>query len=441
MTNYIFLFLMLLFTFIAFVASNKNIFSPSFIICSVFTLSSLFVVFNYENWRYSISLKLLVYLSLALFLTIIGIYIGNKATLVSKKSSVDEGIYNDIKIYFISSRTMIILSIISLAVIYLYYRHQYAVSVSLGNRAGVIGMIYTLRQNVHNEETFQIGTVLNIGVAYLRGVGFLSIFLMIYSLVIEKKFHIKYSIPIICLIIYNLLATGRGAFIGVICAIIYDFYYCLYSKGKIVFSGKMIKYLAMGLIGFIIIFWQIGKITGSSSVMNLWDTLSIYIGSSILCFDSYISGLNSYNYIGTNTFKGIYNILARFGFNVTTVSNHADMVRWSKYSSNIYTAFSPYYADYGFLFSFAFILFAAFIIGVTWKSLHRHSSNIIMPFFYSRYVAGAAAMYSIAERLFSNVLALNAIVEILFTLLAIKYLVKIKKDFDDVVGVDIIILT
>ncbi len=407
--------------------SHRNVFSPGFIICAVFSLSAVFVVLNGDNWSYTVSFNALVYLVIALALTLIGIYAGTKIVFTTRRTRRTTDAFSLSNDIGISLNWMIVLSMASLAVVYIYFRHQLATSISLGNGSGIAGMIYTLRSHVYEEENFQLGTALNIGISLLRAVGYTSTFLFINQLVVHKKIGWKYIIPVVVLIIYNILSTGRGGFIGFVCAILYDLYYSLKRTGKIIKPGKTVRYIAIGFIAFIILFWQLGKLTGKNEVLSFWDTMSIYIGSSILCFDDILSNVNSFNFIGTNSFKGIYNILARFGFNVTTLSNHADKIRWNGYSSNVFTAFYPYYCDYGPIVSMLMILIVGFIIGMLWRKYQNESDNITIGILYGRFVAGSTAMYSIAERLLSNTLALNAIVEIVLTILIIRICIKVRE--------------
>ena len=186
----------------------------------------------------------------------------------------------------------------------------------------------------------------------------------------------------------------------------------------------MAKQIVLGLFVFLSLFWQLGKLTGKDEVLDLWNSLSIYIGSSILCFDHFTNSIVAYNNIGTNTFRGMYNILARFGLNVTTISNHLDKIRWNDYSSNVFTAFAPYYNDYGPVVSLIIVLIAGLLIGFFWRIYQTDNNNFITCILYGRFIAVSAAMYSIAERLFSNTIALNAIVEIFFYVCIIRVFVK-----------------
>ncbi len=406
--------------FVSYHLSRKDMFAPSFIICSVFTLSSLFVVMNGDDWGYSISGEATLYLLIAILVTILSISIGTRIK-VNTKVEVEtdcECISGDI-----SNRWMVVLSAISIAIVYAYFRHQLALSVTLGNGSGLTGMIYTIRMHVYESDNFQLGLALNIGIAFLRAVGFVSVFFFMHQLIVIKRIQWRYVLPMLSLILYFILTGGRSGFITLICAVMYDSYYCFKQIGKKIRPAKTVLYIVIGLVIFLFLFWQLGKLTGKNTVLSLWDTLSIYIGSSILCFDAYMNQTNSYNLIGTNTFKGIYNMLARFGLQVDTIGNHADKIRWNGYSSNIFTAFYAYYSDYGPLFSLIVVSIAGLLIGVLWGSFREGKGDFILAVLYGRFVAYAVAMYSIAERFFSENLALNTILEMIFVFFIIEIFV------------------
>lgn len=412
---------------IAYYMSHKNVFSPGVIICAVFIMSSFFVVMNGDNWEYSVSFDALIYLVTAVLITLIGIHAGTRVAISTGKPRKNNNLNAQNGYIDISLNWMIVLSIISIVVIYLYFRNQLMTSIALGNESGIAGMIFTLRRHVYEDETFQLGVLLNVGISFLRSIGYVSTFLFINKIVLYKKIEWKYVVPIIVLVFYNILSTGRGGFIGFVCAILYDFYFSYKKTGKIIKPGKTIKYIVIGFIVFIVLFWQLGKLTGKDEVLSFWDTLSVYIGSSILCFDAVLSGVNSFNFIGIYTFKGLYNILARLGLDVTTLSNHADKIRWNGYSSNVFTAFHPYYSDYGPIVSLLIVMLAGSIIGILWRKFQDESDNLTIGILYGRFVASATAMYSIAERLLSNTLALNAIVEIVFTIVIIRICIKVRR--------------
>lgn len=416
--NFLFFLFMLMFTVFVYIVSRKNFFSPGVIICSVFALSSFFVVINGKNWKYDISYDAFIYLVLAVSTTLIGIFLGTKVNISMSKCAYKSNslVFNEIKI----RDSWIIINLLCLFILYRYFQHQYNLSVQLGNTAGIPGMIFILRMNVYDEEVFRLGNLLNIGISFLRASGYISLFVIVDSIIGKKRFEWRCIIPVCTLVLYFVLTTGRGGFIGFTCAIMFYVYYSLKRKGKLPKPRKMLRYVVLSFSCFIILFWQLGKLTGKNSALNIWDTLSIYIGSSILCFDKFLKDTNSFNFWGVNTFRGINGIFAKFGLKVPETSNHVEKIRWEGYSSNVYTAFYPYYKDYGPIVSFIIIFLVAFIIGIFWRKFQKDNNNLIMGVIYGRIIAVSVAMYSIAERMLSNVIALNSIVEIFFIALMIK---------------------
>lgn len=319
----------------------KNILFPSMIVCSVFLLSNLFLCLN-KKWGYELKWTTCLFLITTIIMFCIGANFGNKLSIYKvKRCEVSDNVSID---YSISNRIMLIFNIISGLIFWIFVRHQLQLAIKLGALGGLSQMFVALRSQVQiNPQVYALGLPLNIAVSFLRAVGYVSLFLLIEKTMSKEKNKIKYIFPVLCLVGEQFFSATRGGFISILISAIFDSYIIykrnVSSKKKHI-NKKIRSYILVGVIFFFVVFWFVGMLTGSSYVMNFWDTVSVYVGSSLLCLDSMFSnGWEFSNSFGMYTFKGIYGILSNIGISVSVVSNHLPMFRWSNYSSNVYTSF------------------------------------------------------------------------------------------------------
>lgn len=408
---------------------NSGVFlHPGVIASAVFSMSAFFLCLN-PQWQIMISFKTYVFIVCGVFLFVVGCQVGGIINLpikLLKNDCVDRiSLFNMPRIAE-KKKILWLVDLICIGVVLLYFRNQYQVSVSLGNRNGISGMISTLRSVVQTDtDAFQLGILLNTGLAFCRAAGNICLFLLIDSIATRKGKKRYFLIPIACLFSSVILSTGRGAFIGIVTAIVYDIYIVQKIRTGKEINRKMIKYAFVGFILFFVVFRLLGTLTGKSSVLSFWDTLSIYVGSSIGCLDNFLNGTWQLSTpFASSTFRGIYNIFHMLGFPAPAASNHAEMFRWQQYSSNVYTSFYPYLLDFGVPLTLVIQILLGLLCGLLWKKYVSRENSFFLVINYGHLWGGSLVYFSIAERLCSNMLALNVFVEVFFTLILIRLLCK-----------------
>lgn len=411
---------------INYILSGKKILFPSVIVSAMFTLSSLFAALN-SKWGIQIQAKTYMILLVAIMIFSIGCLIGNiKLIVFGSKWRHKESFLNVTKIIIPVDKAVVVAAI-CMIVSLVYFRHQLELSYAYGNTRGINGMIGTLRNAmVQDADVARLGILLNLGISFTKAAGIISLYIIIFSIIKKKKCKFITVLPLLCLIINIIISTGRGALIMVVTSAIYDVYALFYLKNDRKINHKIIKYGVILVVAFVFAFRVLGTLTGKSEALDFWDTLSIYIGSPIVCIDHVIQeGIGVTTQFGYNTFKGIYNMLSRFIGNMGLISNHDEKFRWASYSSNIYTALYPYLIDFGILGMIVIQFVLGVVNGAFWRKYT--SSSTISDFIliiYGRFFGGALVYYSIAERFFSNYLALNAIAELVFYIVILRLFVK-----------------
>lgn len=424
--NWLLFLLLLLLTFINYLRCKKLFLHPSVISCVMFAVSSLMMAINEDKWKWEIGISTFAYIIIALIVFSFSVGIGEQIYLVKHKvKKVCCEVYRDIHI---SHSSMIIISLICFSVSYVYFRHQYAASVVLGNNLGIPGMFLVLRTALVVEpdaDVLQLSTALNLGISFVRAAGLVCLYLIIYKLYNKEKGWLWYIVPVLCIIINIVLATGRGGFISIVAAILFDLFIIgKQSKDKTI-NKKIIRYTTTLVGVFIPIFYLLGSLTGKDEALNINDTVSIYLGSSILCFDYLLNhGWTYPTLFGFHTFKGLYGIISRFIGGLPAQSNHSDMVRWQEYSSNVYTAFCPYVTDFGIIGSFVIIILLGLFFGYMWRLFLDQHTISFHSVLYGGLLGYALAMMPIAERVLSNYIALNVIAQLIFAYILLHHFVK-----------------
>ena len=413
-------------TAVNYIFSGKKILFPSVVVSGMFTLSALFAAIN-SDWRIQIQVETYFFLLISILIFSMGCLIGRTKIIVVGHGRRHKEQYLDVTQIKMPTSIALIVAMICLVVTLMYFRHQLSLSFAYGNTSGLSGMIGVLRKaTVIDADVARLGMFLNFGISFSRAMGIISIYIITTNIIEKQKIKIFTLIPVICLLVNSIMATGRGALIMVVTTVIYDIYAINYLKTNRNINGKIIKYGVILVVVFIIAFRLLGTLTGKSEVLNFWDTFSIYIGSPIVCIDHIIKeGFVIAAEFGHRTFKGIYNMLSAFGFNVGFVSNHEEMFRWSTFSSNIYTALYPNLMDFGVLGTLIMQFFLGLFNGTVWNKYTNSSvvSNFLL-ITYGRFFGSALVYYSIAERFCSNYLALNAFAEMFFYFVIIKYFIR-----------------
>lgn len=416
-------------TIVNYIRSKRVFLHPSVISCAVFSASALIMALNIENWKWEISFITYVYLIIALIVFSFTVSIGERIFMdnhkLKRKSYL---VYRNVRI---SKWPMILISAACLAVSYMYFRHQYAASVALGNVFGIPGMIFVLRQAMVIEpdaDVLQIGAALNLGISFVKAAGLVCLYLIVHKLFNKEKGWIWYLVPVLCFVINIILATGRGGFISIVAAIVFDLFIVGKQSQDKKINKAIIRYSAILVAVFIPIFFVLGSLTGKDEALNFNDTVSIYLGSSILCFDYFLTHERTSPVLfGFNTFRGFYGIIGRFVGGLPVQSNHSEMVRWQEYSSNVYTSFAPYVTDFGIVGSFVIIVLVGLFFGYLWRVFLNQKTITFHSVVYGGLLGYALSMFSIAERLLSNYIAMNVIAQLFFVYLLLNRFVKVKR--------------
>lgn len=411
-------------TYFNLIQTNYQLLSPSVVVSGMFMFSSLILLLNGNDWGFVISAYTGLFIVFSLSLFSLGAFYGThlvahsiqRASTRMGRAGVwlsDNG--NDIDI---PKYGMLAINIICLIATIGYIKHQSDLALALGNTRGVWGIVDAIRTQVvsyHDESITNLGHVMNTGLAFTRAAGTVSFFLLAVNFSNRKK-YLKYAVPIACFIINTIFSTGRAGFIGMAVMVMYNIFIVRRMRNGLPNANKkIIKYVLVGACVTLLVFRLLGNLTGKSAILSVWQTISIYIGSPLLCLDTVLTnGWSTSAFFGQYSFRGLYNIFGMLGFTVPDLILHEEMIRWGNYASNIYTSYYPYIRDFGLSVALLLQVVIGFLSGYIWKRYISGKSGWFTYVTFGRFWGTAFVYYVIAERLTSTFLALNVFVEILF---------------------------
>lgn len=398
---------------------EKKILFPGTIVSGVFLYSAILVCINSKLLIRPINFNSVIFIAVSIFLFSVGTQLGQRLTL--KKRRKDKII--NLEFSDIPKRLLLLGILFDFIIVVIYFLHQFILARALG--AGSLLMMFSvLRSNLKlKPDMYALSIPLNISLAFVRAFGYCCLYLFLKKIIIKKrKEAIKYLLPITILLISELLSSSRIGLIAFASATLFNIYsvgiqYGMFNNKNVIKIG--IKLFAITFIGF----YLFGNLSGQSLIYSAWETLFLYSGASIICLDYFIIHKSLTPIVfGQYSFKGINSLLRRLGFSISTYSNHLPNVYFGNHGTNIYTALFPFAHDFGLSISFIFQLTIGIIFGMAWKRYNKSfNNNSLITIVYGRFFGYALFMYSIAERLLSEFLALNVFIELGFYWLLIKF--------------------
>ena len=325
-----------------------------------------------------------------------------------------------------------------------YYQEVRRSSLSIGSFDSLGEMI----GNYHNAAVFG---QLQVGVSRLSTYGFelmgafayCYIYILNIHMIAKKETKLSWKIlrliPIILYILCSVLTGGRNITLQLICAaIIMNFIMKrIYDPVSRPLNLKKIIRLALILVIVLILFSQVRGLFGRTNQLDTFDYLAMYMGAPIKLFDMFVEtpGLPN-RFWGEETFINVYAYLGSI-LNDSSMSSLLMNKEFRIYKSyelgNVYTAFREYYNDFGLM---GVIILSSIhsIFFTTWycKLIRNHKKSRLLTnkidlsvVIYS-YLSVALIYFSIDDRLFQKFLSLGTFREIIFIILVIKLLPRLK---------------
>lgn len=344
---------------------NRDLFSPSVVICLVFTLSILALIVNKKVWNVEFHWNSFFVLTVGLLFFFFGEVVMYFIVGTKKKQSykLNEESKSQIKkLEYISMdewkvNVTIVFSIITLI---LYFKEVYRVSILAGNTGGIANMMVFYREFV-SRNIASIGNGVNVVVLQMAKVTHISA--LIFTFIIINNYFYNRSLKkekkkFVFIIIYFLqiiLSGARQSLINYFGAVLL-IYYVLWLRDvnwTKVINSKFIKIGIMSIIMVFLIFFSFRTVVGRTGRLqeeNIITYITHYMGGSIQAFDMYMQLPPSKSVlVGSETFTSLYSFLQKYMKWNTTIMKSLEFRFIGNNRTNVYTAFRRYYQDFGYV--------------------------------------------------------------------------------------------
>lgn len=363
---YFLLFTMIMFLVFSYIFFNKDIASPSVIICSMFIICVSFAVYNVDNWKIDYQFKTCMILVLGVLSFLITGLIVNSIFIVNRRNNVktynnNKFFDNELKLYYVDKKIIFIFLVIDIVTTFFYFKEVYRISLVAGNDFGYLGMMSYYRGYVAYDSSAEgMSTLLTQFIKLCTAFGFVSIYILVYNSIVKRDFKRDGYLIIFVLLsmMQTVLGGGRGTILWLFSTAFVVSYITVMRKrnwkGHINF--KYIKYGILILVTLLIGFYFLKNLIRIFNTTNsIVDYISSYAGGSIQLFNLYIKDPTTPSkLVGQESCVGIYSTLDKLS--IMDISsyypNNSNLeFRFSNGISigNVYGAFRRYYHDFGIL--------------------------------------------------------------------------------------------
>lgn len=416
---YLLVFILTVLSLLSYLLCNKNILSPGFICCVMYTLAGVVVLVYKDKWNVMIHAETILIIILFLFLIIIGDIV---ATLFKKNIRI-----NNKRVVYLNIRNGIMVFILLLMLLgaVFYSIRTFELYKYSGGGSNYSLLLYYVRY-AKNQMNIGVGVLATVSAWIVEAMFLVATYVFINNIFNCKstiKKEIKYIFPMIIHTYIAILSAGRTIimreFIFIAVLIIVFAYRRNSWSAKT--NGKIIRIAIIASCIFLLTFYSLGFLTGKSENAILFDNVAIYIGSPLVALNNYLADpvINIGGIWGGNTLYGIYSALGKIIETIPDLSSPLEFINLSEtFSTNIYTPIRRYFQDFGL----TGVIFIAFFIGFIYKFLlikvvNKTQDALTILYAYAFY---PLIEIMIEERLFMDLISLKTIMIIVTVTLTYK---------------------
>lgn len=428
---FLLLFSILLLLVIAYFINNKDIMSPSVLLCIIYFISTLGAIYNIEAWNINLHFKTYIIIILGLVSFILGEWFVNLLKWNNKPRKLSGKEINKITPTIIYVQPYKILFTICFQVIslFFYYKEIYRISLYFGGASDLSGVLKNYRlASSYTTQAEGMNTIISQFVNVASVLGYLYLFIFIHNVIYVKSKvtrNIVYLLPVILYGVITFMSASRSElFYLVIAALIMS--YILMQKRVNWSINLTFKYIRIGLI-FIVIFIGLfsysRNLVGRSIEYKPIEYVTSYAGGSIQLLDSYTQNPpTSDGHFGSETFIGIQKFFNKIGLSDYQRLYHLEFRNSGSLGGNVYTALRRYYQDFGYIGVFLCQVISAIVYSYFYNMIKRQKSNDSVSNYwviiYSMLMHGIF-MHSITETFFAEMLSIGWLIK--FILIGVVY--------------------
>ncbi len=419
-----YLLIVLIIFFLIVIAIDKDVFSPSAMICESYILAVFCASLNIKKWGIDLSSSTFYMIVLGILAFIIPSIITGHFTLKNKKR---EKKVNNTKKFKLNRQTYIVLIFFQMITLILYF---YYVKKTVGSISSLFDMMQTYREGVaYGNLESQIPTFVNQMFKISQIVAFISFYYLIYCKFILKennKYKLLNILSILLFLVLSLFSGGRYKMVAFILGCIALCYFLLNTTKKIKINIKFVTKISIVVLAIMLIFSNTRTLVGRTNTSGFTDYISSYFGGSIELLDLYIENpIQKSSIWGKETFYGINKTLSKFG----VVEKYSGNLEFRKsngiYIGNVYTSFRIYHYDFGYIGIVILQMILAIFWTLWYKKIKNDENNKSLNmniYFYSMFVS-CLWLSSYTDSFFSSIVSSSTITLIIYYLIIQKILI------------------
>lgn len=351
----IFAFLMMIFSYYIF---NKDLMSPSFLVCGGFLLSFLSTAYNVKEWGIDIGINTVVVFVIGMVMFLIGECCIKR--LKFKTITESNRLVKPYQPTYIKVGNIKLLLCIAVCAFGLIMTYREVVRIANLNYADWGNLTYNYKTNVVNADlaNSQVSSLVLRAQSLTKCVAFVYIFVFVNNLealrnqsFLKQLTNFRFLIPAILYSAMCIIRGGRFDTIAIILTIVFLLYY--YWRLRVGWNKKInIKYIIRVFIIFVavlVIFWLSKELVGRRSMdTSIMGYITRYVGGSAANFDLYLKDSFTQGNGKYETFAGLLKNLEILGIKIDVTSSHEFRAGSTGFViGNAYSAIRNYYHDFG----------------------------------------------------------------------------------------------
>lgn len=401
---------------------EKDLFSPSAILCEVFILSTIACIFNIDKWGVNLSANTVavVLLGHATFIAV--------STMIHKFYKKKYGEHKnkkDEKLTFIKIApivlALVIIAYITFSTVFIV--NNVSIMKGLTQSTDIAEMMSSYRyETVHGDGVSLSPWLARLSVIFSIG-NYILIYVFVNNMIVDRKNKSNYVIlfAVIAFLISSAFTAQRTT---ILLAFIYTLFvvYSLLNRQYHFVEKINTKYVFRGaiiVIVFLVLFGFTRGLFGRKTDGTVIDSVTYYMGNSIESLDLFVKNPLESKQFGEETFRQFRINLSKYGLveDSTMETPHLEFRRDANGNSagNIYTAYRYYIHDFGYGPIVLFQVLLAMFYGVWYEKIKYRSlkTRIDLSFILYAWFCLELFRFSIKNEVF------NAIARFLFLYWAI----------------------
>lgn len=427
------LLLAILIIFFMVICVDRDIFSPSAIICESYLLAVCCAIVNIKIWNIDLKPKTvdLILLGILVFI-IVSLFIIH--TTIKKKENDKKGKIEFIEVNKFNYKILVFIQILTV-IIYLVYVIK-AVG-GLSSFTSFSNLMNYYRENTaYGELETGIPTYVNQLVKISKILGYISLYIIIRDTLIAKRRKMKkhdknilYVISIFSFIVLTLLSGGRFGLISyvlgalVMWAILKDRIYETKTTIKIRQVFKIVCFVIIVMV----LFSNLRGVVGRKNDDGFIQYVSSYFGGSIQLFDMFLDRpIKKSEIFGKETFYGINRTLSQLGI-IEPYKMHLEFRESNGVViGNVYTSFRNFYYDFGMCGIVVLQIILAIFWSLYYKKIKKEKNVCEFDYLliiYCMYI-NTLFLHSYRDTFYSTVITVSTVTTIIYLFIIKKIIIK-----------------